>query len=93
MTNRIIIFWTLNLEKFLNSRLFSKSLHLFLLNITVPSNSNTTLKKSYDTVINYVHVDFKNSPALMRIRVIAMHVVYVLRVFDVNTSPRAFKKS
>lgn len=93
MTNRIIIFWTLNLEKFLNSRLFSKSLHLFLLNITVPSNSNTTLKKSYDTVINYVHVDFKNSPALMRIRVIVMHVVYVLRVFDVNSGPRAFKKS
>lgn len=93
MTNRIIIFWTLNLEKFLNSRLFSKSLHLFLLNITVPSNSNTTLKENYDTVINYVHVDFKKSPALMRIRVIAMHVVYVLRVFDVNSGPRAFKKS
>lgn len=93
MTNRIIIFWTLNLEKFLNSRMFSKSLHLFLLNITVPSNSNTTLKENYDTVINYVHVDFKNSPALMRIRVIAMHVVYELRVFDVNFGPRAFKKS
>lgn len=93
MTNRIIIFWTLNLEKFLNSRLFSKSLHLFLFNNTVPSNSNTTLKKSYDTVINYVHVDFKKSPALMRIRVIAMHVVYELRVFDVNSGPRAFKKS
>lgn len=93
MTNRIIIFWTLNLEKFLNSRMFSKSLHLFLLNITVPSNSNTTLKKNYDTVINYVHLDFKNSPALMRIRVIAMHVVYELRVFDVNSGPRAFKKS
>lgn len=29
----------------------------------------------------------------MRIRVIAMHVVYVLRVFDVNSGPRAFKKS
>lgn len=75
MTYRIIIFWTLNLEKFLNSRMFLKSLHLFLLNITVPSNSNTILKKNYDTVINYVHVDFKNSPALIRIRVITMCVV------------------
>lgn len=93
MTYKIIIFWTLNLEKFLNSRMFLKSLHVFLLNITVPSNSNTTLKKNYDTVINYVHVDFKNSPALMRIRVIAMCVVYELRVFYVNSGPRAFKKS
>lgn len=29
----------------------------------------------------------------MRIRVIAMHVVYELRVFDVNSGPRAFEKS
>lgn len=92
MINRIIIFWILNLEKFLNLCLFLKFLYLFFLNIIVLFNLNIIFKKSYDIVINYVYVDFKNLFVLMRICVIVMYVVYVLCVFDVNFGLCVFKK-